>query len=102
MDLDKDFPAISAVKNSVPSRFFPGNPNYEKMSMPLDSLNLIDRLEQVTVDSTEHLLVSPDDGPTTRQIKGLNAGSRALKLELGKTKLSLNLCQILPWIRLNG
>ncbi|KAF7143315.1 hypothetical protein RHSIM_Rhsim05G0128800 [Rhododendron simsii] len=33
------------------------------MSSPLDSMNLIDRLEQITVDSTEHLIVSPDDWP---------------------------------------
>ncbi|KAG5544422.1 hypothetical protein RHGRI_016994 [Rhododendron griersonianum] len=47
-----------------------------------DHGNIIDHLERVTVENTDHLCIDDTDGPTAKQIKSLNAEIQYLRKEL--------------------
>ncbi|KAI8560101.1 hypothetical protein RHMOL_Rhmol04G0229300 [Rhododendron molle] len=48
--------------------------------------NIIDHLERVTVENTDHLCIDDTDGPIAKQIKSLNAEIQYLRKELESKK----------------
>ena len=45
-------------------------------------MNLINRLEQITIPDSEHMHIDPSDGPTVLQIEQINSEILQLQREL--------------------
>ncbi|KAG5535780.1 hypothetical protein RHGRI_023522 [Rhododendron griersonianum] len=66
-------PSLSGLNRSM---------NVLNKVVPLVRGNIIDHLEQITVENNDHLVVEESDGPSTRQIEVLKAEVQSLRMEL--------------------
>lgn len=69
-----------------------GSSSRTRNSTPPGIINFFDHLEQIAVDiiNKGHLSIDSTDGPTVRQIQGLNTKILALKAELEKALFGNN------------
>ncbi|KAF7152803.1 hypothetical protein RHSIM_Rhsim01G0069100 [Rhododendron simsii] len=98
MDPSVDFPFLSSVISAPNPSSGVHNSNGNESSGAIGNsashLNVIDVLESVTIDNTEHLEIQADDSPTVRQINSLNAEVRALRAEVEEKRKLLASCSV--------